>query len=155
MRWVLILIWFHFGFAQPQNEPGKLIIDKKLEKKFFKKPPIRVGSTINSYIKDVNRAFPLFDTCRSYFLKDTLIIEFTDITSFYRNRLKLKIINSKYYPYYIKENKEYEATPVSLKFRKRIKRKGQEIIGELEIDFQEPNTSFFQSLKGPFRCTVE
>ena len=155
------MIWFHFGFAQSQNEPGKLIIDKKIEKKFFKKPPIRVGSTINSYIKDVNRAFPLFDTCRSYFSRDTLIIEFTDIMSFYRNspnsrnRLKLKIINSKYYPFYIKENKVYEATPVSLKFRKRIKRKGQEIIGELEIDFQEPNTNFFQSLKGPFRCTVE
>jgi len=169
---LILLFCLNACSSYSQNKPGRIIIDKKLESRFFENPPIRAqeGSlkvytdsilvesndsinnwsiVINSSVKEVRKTFPLFDSCKSFFYGDTLIIEFKDISQFTMDKIRVKIINETYYPFYIKENEEHMATPISLKFRNKITKKGEEINGELEIDFQE------YSFKGPFRCVVE
>ena len=175
---VLLIFNLNSCSSYSQKETGRIIIDKELESRFFENPPIRAqegflrvytdsilvesndsinnwGIVINSHIKEINRTFPLFDSCKSFFNGDTLIIEFKDISKFILDKIRIKVIKNRYYPFYIKGNEEYMATPISLKFRNKIERKGQEIIGELEIDFQQSNTNLLQSFKGPFSCVVE
>jgi hypothetical protein len=175
---LLFLFSLNACSSYSQKQTGRIIIDKELEARFFENPPMRAqeGSlrvytdsilvesndsinnwdiVINSYIKEINRTFPMFDSCKSFFYRDTLIIEFKDVSKFILDKIKIKVINDTYTPFYIKGNDEYIATPISLKFKNKIEKKGQEIIGELEIDFQQPNTNLFQSFKGPFRCIVE
>ena len=164
--------------SHSQLNQGIIVIDKSLNLPFFENPPIRAQEgtikvwddsgmlirddtinnedvVINCYIKNKDKDMLMFDSCESHISGDSLIIEFKDLSKTFTHRIKVKIIGDKYYPYYIKNIIEYPAAPVSLKFREKFERKGQEIFGELEIDFQEPNTNIKKSFKGPFVCVVE
>src|SRR5688572_28099942 len=145
-----------------QKKFGKVIIDEKLENEFFESPPILAQEgtdtlyidsvlvytdsvkdpevIINAYIRDSKGNHLSFYTCKSFFSRDTLIVEFMTILNAMYEKLKLKIISDKYYASIIRDggNKEYMATPKSLKLREKIDKEGQEIFGELEIEFQDP-----------------
>lgn len=156
---------------------GRIVVDASLNLPFFTNPPIRAQEVtlkvykdsqlveydsindgdvvINCYIKNKDKDMLMFDSCESHISGDSLIIEFKDLSKILPHRIKVKVIGDKYYSYYIINNIEYPATPVSMKFREKFETKGQEIFGELEIDFQEPNTNIKRSFKGPFVCVVE
>lgn len=158
---------------------GKVIIDEKLENEFFKNPPILAQEgtdtlymdsvlvsidnvkdpevIINAYIRDSKGNHLSFYTCKSFFSKDTLVVEFKTILNATYEKLKLKIISDKYYVSIIRDggNKEYMTTPKSLKLREKIDKEGQEIFGELEIEFKDPENNLQYYFEGPFRCIVE
>ena len=159
---------------------GKLVIDENLENDFFTNPPIlaKEGSTqiyidsvlvdsnslelyddiqINAHIRDVNRLHYTFDFCNSFFSGDTLVVEFKAISKILINKIKLKILGDNFFAYYIEgeEKNEFLATPKYLIFRKKIDKPGQEIFGEMEIEFLHPETKRKSLFKGPFMCMVE
>jgi hypothetical protein len=163
--------------TRSQTPHGIIVIDSSLNLPFFENPPVRsqegtitvykdsqlfeydsinnLDVVINSYIKNKDKDMLMFDSCESYISGDSLIIEYKNLTKILKDKIKIKIIGNEYFPYYIKDNIEYPAIPVSLKFREKFERKGQEIFGELEMDFLEPNTNIKKSFKGPFVCVVE
>ena len=163
--------------SRSQVPHGRIVVDASLNLPFFTNPPIRAQEgtikvykdfqlveydsinnrdvVINCYIKNKDKDMLMFDSCESYISGDSLIIEFKELTKIIPHRIKVKIIEDKYYPYYIIDNIEYPAIPVSLRFREKFERKGQKIFGELEIDFQQPSTNIKRSFKGPFVCVVE
>ncbi len=181
---LIILSIFNFiscsNYAQ-QNS-GKLIIDKKLTNRFFENTIIvgQEGSDkyytdsvlvysndsvitrevlVNADIRDSNGKHYSFFSCKSFFVEDTLVVEFKSGMKLSNSSLKIKVVSKKFYAYFFSgdgsiEN-EYEAVPISLKFRKKINRKGQKIFGELEIEFRDPETKLDHIFKGPFFCIVE
>jgi hypothetical protein len=163
-----------------QKKHGKLIIDDRLTNYFFENPPIlaQEGSykvyrdsilidsnyydtswnvVINADINEISGKHYSFDSCNSFFLNDTLVVEFKAISKFLKNKIRIKIIKEKFYASFISgyDKKEFEAIPLSLKFKKKIEKKGQEIFGELTIEFRDPETNYLYNFKGPFICMVE
>ena len=160
-----------------QEKQGKVIIDKKLKNDFFEESYIgyQGGPTktyINSVLVDSSDNYGeeiwynanirdsdhhSFNSCNSFFWGDTLIVEFKGTIGFSEDRLRIKIINNEFFASYIKDNsdKEYVVIPKSLKLREKINKKGQEIFGELEIEFHDPETNHQYAFKGPFMCVVE
>lgn len=111
---------------------------------------------INSYLRDTGKSRPLFDTCRCVFKSDdTLVMEFKSLQGPKSDTIKIKVVDDKYSAYYIKTGIHYPAVSGSLKFHHKADQKGQEIFGELGLEFiqDEQNTTRF--FKGPFRCAIE
>jgi len=162
-----IIINFNACKSQSQTkanilrEFGTVIIDPSIKKSFFKKPPMRwesnVGQVrINSYIRDSVKSRPLFDTCRCLFKSDdTLVMEFKDLLSFNPDTIKIKVVNKTYSAIYKKGGTNYPAVSGSLKFHKKPHSKGQEIFGELGLEFIQNDQNSTRFFKGPFRCTIE
>ena len=148
-----------------ESQTANVIIDKTVEKKFFTKPPMRIGADvgkvkINSYIKDTLRFFPLFDSCTCILRVDTLVVNFKQLNGEKdRNKLHLYVANNRFKAYYTKAAFNYVSDSGLLKFKKGVFKKGHELFGELEVIFFPDDTSIDHSvshfLKGPFRCTIE
>lgn len=143
------------------SEFGYITIDPSLKKKFFKFPPQRIQSDkgvvkINSYIRDTIKGLPLFDTCRCILSReDTLVMEFKPLIGAIHDSIIIKVFNDRYTAIYSKWGLIYPAVSGSLSFNDKPQKQGQEIFGELGIEFvQDPqkSTGFF---RGPFRCTIE
>ena len=174
---LLLLITVHScSTSSQQKNQGKLIVDSKLTNSFFGKAHIAVqggsskvyidsveiysndsmvqkGILINADIKDFNSTHYPFRTCLGVF-NDTLFIEFSSGDSFNKNKLKINIIKDKYFAYYFDANlnKNYIATPLSLKVREKITKKTEAIYGVIEIDFFDPLTNNKYLFRGPFVC---
>ena len=149
--------------AEPDSADalGIVIIDSSIEKKFFEVPPQRLGSNmgevrINSYIRDTVKSLPLFDTCNCLLKSDdSLVMEFKSLLGFKSDTIKIKVVNDKYSAYYIKTGVHYPAVSGSLKFHHKPHQKGQEIYGELGLEFIQDEKNSTRFFKGPFRCTIE
>lgn len=170
MKYILILFSLHILVSctnSKQRDEGELTIDKNLANRFFEELNYGVhGPGINEFnvefisnadLMDLNHKHYSFDTCRSFFLGNTLIIEFRSITFFLKDKIRLEIRKKYYKGYFIKgsSNKEYVGVPKSLKFKTKINKKGQEILGELAIEFSVPELNLIYSFQGPFKCIVE
>ena len=165
----LICVLFTLVYmGSSQTKPNKFKIDKNLKHNLFDFLPYGVHGDPNSdvetefvsnalIIEPNNNKHKAFDTCRSYFSKDTLVVEFRSITPFFTDKLILKIKNKNYWSYLVNEGAKIEiiGMPKSLIFKKKIKTKGQEIFGELAADFFSEKLNQTFSYAGPFRCIVE
>ena len=169
MKYILTFIcstFFTVLICYSQDYSAKLKIDKKLNYHLFEFLPYGVHGDPNSdlqqeFVSNADITEPnkhrAFDTCRSYFQQDTLIIEFGSITPFFTDKLVLKIKNKNYWSYLINEDAGIKiiGQSKSLLFRKKINRKGQEIFGVLTVEFLSENLNKTFLYSGSFRCVVE
>jgi hypothetical protein len=175
----ILILYSLFSFihcsSNAQKNSGILIIDKYLSHHLFEELIIQAGSGYDKmYIDsvlvysdssdngnilinaDISRNdFPYFDTCKSFYSRDTLMIEFTNISKmFYDEKILIKLYKDKYLAFFIGE-KEYTVVPEYLKFKNPINKKGQEIFGELSFKLEDKDGNLKYALKGPFRCIVK
>ena len=146
--------------AGPVTEFGIVIIDSSIKIFFFEVPPKRIEANvgevrINSYIREPLKSIPLFDTCRCFKTDDSLVMEFKELLSSNSDTIKIKIFNNTYNAYYIRRGINYPAVSGSLKFHDKAHAKGQEIFGELGLEFVQNDQNSTRFFKGPFRCTIE
>ena len=147
---------------------GELDIDKNLEHHLFDFLPYGVRGDPNSGIdiEFVSNALifnqssdrvPAFDTCRSFFVLDTLIIEFRYMTPFVTDIIWVKIKSRRFRAYLVNEEGGIEVIgePKTLILKDKIKRKGQEIFGKLSLDFYDRKQNKTNSYEGAFRCKIE
>lgn len=159
---------------------GKLIIDEDLSNDFFERSIISAygGGTkkqvdsvtvysndsiqegqefISADINEKNRKKHVFNICRSFFSRDTLVIEFTFVAKDYFNDMILvKLFETKYNISYIgKTKKKYALIPEYLKFKNPVDKKGQLILGEVSFTFEDEDGKIAYSYDGPFKCIVE
>jgi hypothetical protein len=166
---LLLLTTIIFSCIYAQTKSGKLEIDKNLQHHLFSFLPYgtkvyypedtSIHFISNADIVDLNNnRVRIFDTCRSYFSTDTLVIEYKEIGSFRNGKLILKIKKKIYWVYLADEEglKTKETViPQQLTFKKKIKKKGDEIFGELKVEFYSKMAKHTFFLNGPFRCFIE
>lgn len=111
----------------------------------------------NADIKELRGGHLPFDSCRSFFSGDTLLIEFKEINAFPpSDKIKVKVINADWYVYFVKSNNEENlALPKSLVFKESVKKRGQEILGELAFTLLDSTNKRVYLFRGPFVCKVE
>jgi len=150
-----------------QSNSSKIRIDRNLKHPLFDFLPYGVVGDINSeddhqYISNAailekSNNHKAFDTCHSYFKKDTLIIEFRSLVPFVKDKLKIKVKSKQWSGNLINDvaSIDIQGRPKSLIFKDRPKRKGQELFGEISIDFWHDSLARTFSYQGPFRCIIE
>jgi hypothetical protein len=183
MKQFLLLFSLMYLFScvtHSQGETGVIVIDKSLTNSFSDGPlpgvsggPYRVyingvlvdsSSTDtgveflhNAHIRDLNGNHFPFDTCRTFFIGDTLTIEFSEMNAISPDRIKVNIINKKYSICFVSFNsgKEIIATNHSLVLNKDIDKKGQVILGDIVFSLLDEEKNKQYSFRGSFICTIE
>jgi len=172
MKRVLIILstlLFLQSCGSSQESPIKIRIDKSLHHTLFDFMPYGVigdadgDSTAdiqyisNANIIEINSKHRRLDTCRSYFNKDTLVIELKGIGNFFHDKIVVKIRKKEFWTFIVNERADITISGISksLVFKDEITHKGQEIFGELIVAFPNQNPSLSFVFYGPFRCIVE
>ena len=177
---IFVTLYFLPSCGSSQDKSSKLRIDKDLHHELFDFMPYGVtgkGDKVfidsvlvfsgdsttdiqfisNANIIEINKKHLSFDTCRSYFYYDTLIVELKSINDFSSDKIIVKIRKKEFWTYLVNERVgiSISGKPKSLVFKEEIKYKGQEIFGELIVDFPGRKSNQSYVFYGPFRCIVE
>ena len=86
-----------------------------------------------------------------------MIVELKSINDFSSDKIIVKIRKKEFWTYLVNERVgiSISGKPKSLVFKEEIKYKGQEIFGELIVDFPGRKSNQSYVFYGPFRCIVE
>jgi hypothetical protein len=172
MKRVLIGLSILFGLLScrsSQEIPIRIKIDKGLHHTLFDFMPYGVIGeadgdstadiqyTSNAKIIEINSKYRRLDTCRSYFNKDTLVIELKAVGNFFHDKIVVKIRKKEFWTYLVNERAGISITGKSklLVVKEKITHKGQEVFGELIVDFPDSKPNLSYVFYGPFRCIVE
>jgi hypothetical protein len=160
-----------------QKEQTGLIIDPDFHHSYFQNYPyyfvegedslfidsvlvstnITAGEMIfSALIQDSSNKHYAFDKCRSYFLNDTLVIEFVNSIIKDGDELKVKVLGSHLFASFYSGEKrtKSEGLTIFLKLKEAIKRKGQVLFGELKVDFSKQPENLNFVFQGPFTCVI-
>ena len=178
---IIVIVSFLSYCSNKKNPDGatKLIIDKSLPESDFERFDYYSGeSVIKTYqdstlvqIDSSNDRIPMnadiydsvresrynYSTCKAFFRENKLIVDFINPGPLlYDSRLRLEINDDYYNSYFMIGPKleSYLGKPRYVKFKKKAKKVGQEIMGELAIDFIVHDTTTLH-FKGRFKCVIE
>ena len=177
-----IIFFFSLGLincsVKSQEASNKLIIDAKLSNALFNNTSyiqegynksyidsVLIDSSsvsetetfLNAKIRDLKgKHFP-FDTCRSFYSSDTLMIEIRNTFITPSDRILIKLIRDDVSTYFITATGDrlFEAGTNRLVFKKAVKKKGDVIFGKLEVEFKNAKADSLFSYQGAFMCSIE
>ena len=152
----------------PQPASGKLKIKGDLDNIFFTENHIgeqgRMNDNLhdkqvllNAKIFDTASLHHPFNTCISFFIKDTLIIQLKSTFEDLADELTLKIVGKNTYAYLI-NGADSTLTPAlssHIVFKDKVSAKGQRVMAEIEIEFHNKKKQEVYYFSGPIDCEVQ
>ncbi len=173
----ILLICFISCKTLSQKKSNKYIVDTNLENDFFTNRPIYSiessdsiffdsefvtsnkkiypeSDITNSFIRDLNNNHYPFYNCKSIFIKDTLFMEFFDLSPILSDKLKIKVVGDYFTTKFFFDDTLIKANPKRLVFKEPLKNAKDLIAGEMEIIVKDPRSQNEYAFSGPFLVPI-